>query len=203
MQYVNQSLGPGEKIIHIGRFHWFYTASAYGWVALSFFGALAVIGFAVYFDIHSSIPERFKGTDNYDKAWQAVKLDNGGYLQIAKDLAVGVKVFAFLVFLSGIYMFSRMMVVKASTEIAITNKRLIYKVGLVARSVGEIDVQRIEGVNVIQGVLGRILGYGNLIIRGTGVGEVFLPPISNPITFRKAIDYSRYKGNQENRDLRD
>lgn len=193
MQYVNQSLGPNEKIIHIGRFHWFYTASAYAWIVLGFLAAIATICFAVYMDIDGTVPDKLKDTEHYWRAFHAVKADHGGYLKIAMGLALGIKIFAFLLFLSGIFVFSRKMVVKASTEIAVTNKRLIYKVGLVARSVGEIDVQRIEGVNVIQGILGRIFGYGDLIIRGTGVGEVHLPPIANPITFRKAIDYSRYK----------
>jgi hypothetical protein len=40
-------------------------------------------------------------------------------------------------------------------------------------------------------VLGRIFGYGRIMVRGMGVGEVVLPPISNPIAFRRAIEKAR------------
>ena len=84
-----------------------------------------------------------------------------------------------------------MMVIKATTEIAITNTRLVYKRGLVARHVGEMSIDRIEGVNVLQTILGRIFNYGRLAIRGMGIGEVVLPPIEDPITFRQAIEKAR------------
>ena len=68
----------------------------------------------------------------------------------------------------------------------------IYKKGLIARHVGELGIDRIEGVSVSQGVWGRIWGYGTIIIRGMGVGEVILPSlIEEPIAFRKAIQEAR------------
>ena len=84
-----------------------------------------------------------------------------------------------------------MMIIKATTEIAITNRRLVYKRGLIARYVGEMNIDRIEGVNVLQGVWGRIFNYGRVMVRGMGVGEVVLPPIEDPIRFRKAIEKAR------------
>ena len=83
------------------------------------------------------------------------------------------------------------MVVKATTEIAITNNRLIFKRGLVARQVGEINIDRIEGVNVLQTIMGRVFNYGRIMVRGMGVGEVVLPPIEDPIAFRKAIEKAK------------
>ena len=68
---------------------------------------------------------------------------------------------------------------------------MIYKTGLISRYVGEISVNRIEGVNVLQSIMGRLLGYGTIIVRGMGVGEVRLPPIADPITFRRAIEKAR------------
>ena len=73
------------------------------------------------------------------------------------------------------------MIVKATTEIAITTSRLVYKRGLVARTVGELNIDRIESIAVIQSVCGRIFNYGRLIIRGMGVGEIMLPPIEDPV----------------------
>jgi hypothetical protein len=39
--------------------------------------------------------------------------------------------------------------------------------------------------------MGRILGFGRIMVRGMGVGEVILPPIANPIAFRKAIEKAK------------
>jgi hypothetical protein len=46
-------------------------------------------------------------------------------------------------------------------------------------------------VNVLQGILGRIFNYGRVMVRGMGVGEVILPPIEDPIKFRRAIEKAR------------
>ena len=91
----------------------------------------------------------------------------------------------------GLLRFAQMMIVKATTEIAITNSRLVYKRGLVARQVGEMSIDRIEGVNVLQSVLGRIFNYGRIMVRGMGVGEVILPPLADPIKFRKSIEKAK------------
>ena len=84
-----------------------------------------------------------------------------------------------------------MMVVKVTTEIAITTSRLVYKRGLVARHVGEMSIDRIEGVNVLKTIMGRIFDYGRLAVRGMGVGEVVLPPLASPLAFRKAIEKAK------------
>ena len=112
-------------------------------------------------------------------------------LGMIQEIHPGIRIFAFLVFIMGLLRFAQMMVVKASTEIAITTSRLVYKRGLIARHVGEMSIDRIEGVNVLQSIFGRLFGYGRLAIRGMGVGEVVLPPLRNPIAFRRAIEKAR------------
>jgi len=56
----------------------------------------------------------------------------------------------------------------ASSEFAITNKRVIIKVGLISRKTLEMNLSKIESVNVDQSILGRILRYGTLTVIGTG-----------------------------------
>ena len=116
---------------------------------------------------------------------------DAGWLELIRSLHPGIKILAFFMFVMGLLRFASMMIVKVTTEIAITNSRLVYKRGLVARYVGEISIDRIEGVNVLQGVMGRLLDYGRVMVRGMGVGEVVLPPIQDPVAFRKAIDRAR------------
>jgi uncharacterized membrane protein YdbT with pleckstrin-like domain len=72
-----------------------------------------------------------------------------------------------------------------SDEFAITNKRIIVKTGLISRKTLEMNLNKIESVNVDQSILGRMLGYGTITIIGTGGTREEFPNISNPIEFRK------------------
>ena len=114
-----------------------------------------------------------------------------GWLEGVRYLHPGIRIFACIVFALGLMSFAQMMVIKATTEIAVTNNRLVYKRGLVARQVGEISIDRIEGVNILQTILGRLFNFGRVAVRGMGVGEVILPPIEDPIAFRQAIERAR------------
>ncbi len=73
------------------------------------------------------------------------------------------------------------------TEIAVTNLRVIYKVGFIRRRTSEMNMEKVESVVVNQPILGRILGYGSIHIRGTGVGIEDLHRIAAPIELRNAI----------------
>lgn len=72
-------------------------------------------------------------------------------------------------------------------EFVITNKRIIMKTGLIARRTVEMNLSKIETVNVDQSILGRILGYGNIIIVGTGGTREWFPNIKSPVKFRRTF----------------
>ena len=74
-----------------------------------------------------------------------------------------------------------------TTELAITNKRVIAKFGLVSRSTIEINLQKIESIQVNQGILGRILNYGSIVVSGAGNPQAPIPGISSPLQFRRAF----------------
>ncbi|MFT4544315.1 MAG: putative membrane protein YdbT with pleckstrin-like domain [Bacteroidia bacterium] len=74
---------------------------------------------------------------------------------------------------------------KYTDEFAITNKRVIIKTGLISRKTFEMNHSKIESVNVDQGILGRILGYGTIRIVGSGGTKEVFPKINNPLEFRK------------------
>jgi uncharacterized membrane protein YdbT with pleckstrin-like domain len=174
MLYLQQSLGERESLIQVGRFHWMYTFFAVLNIFWGLAGALIVLGGSIMMFIKL-------GTFPPDIPWTIG----------VQALHPAFRLMAFVVFLLGVFAFAHHMVIHATTEIAVTNSRLLYKRGLVARAVYEIAVNRIESTNVIQGILGRILDYGVLVIKGTGVGEIDLPPIEHPIAFKKAIDRAR------------
>lgn len=72
-----------------------------------------------------------------------------------------------------------------SDEFVVTNKRLICKTGLISRHTLEMNLNKIETVNVDQSIMGRLLGYGTIIIIGTGGTREEFPNIANPTEFRK------------------
>ncbi|MEQ1694707.1 MAG: PH domain-containing protein [Hyphomicrobiaceae bacterium] len=78
-----------------------------------------------------------------------------------------------------------------TTEIGVTNHRLIVKRGWLSRSTDEIQLRSIEQVNFEQGAFGRLLGYGRVDVHGTGVGNLLLPSIADPLTFVQAIDNAK------------
>jgi uncharacterized membrane protein YdbT with pleckstrin-like domain len=75
----------------------------------------------------------------------------------------------------------------AFTEIAVTNKRLYYMHGFIARQSEEVAINRIQGVNLNQPFWGRIFDFGALSIFGYGIDQITLPPINDPLKFRRAI----------------
>ncbi len=179
LDYIRQSLGEDEELVHIGHFHWMYTFAAILNVLIGIFLAIGIIVAAIM--VEPSLPSFLRAEIPADAGW----------LEKVRAVNPALKILAFFILVMGLFRYARMMIIKVTTEIAITNKRLVFKRGLVARYVGEMSVDRIESVNVLQSVWGRILNYGRLIVHGMGVGEIILPPIEDPIKFRKAIEQAR------------
>lgn len=74
-----------------------------------------------------------------------------------------------------------------TTELAFTNKRVIAKSGFISRKTVELNIGKVESIQVDQGVLGRIFNYGTLAISGAGNPQVPIPGISDPMSFRRAF----------------
>jgi uncharacterized membrane protein YdbT with pleckstrin-like domain len=74
-----------------------------------------------------------------------------------------------------------------TTELAITNKRVIAKSGFVSRHTIELNINRVESLQVSQSLLGRMFNFGTLIISGGGNPQAPITGISNPLEFRKAF----------------
>src|SRR5687767_13851313 len=68
-----------------------------------------------------------------------------------------------------------------TTAIAITNKRIIAKFGFISRSTIEINLPKVESVQVDQGVMGRMLDYGTIIVAGAGTPNLSIPGAAEPL----------------------
>lgn len=77
--------------------------------------------------------------------------------------------------------------VRKTTELTVTSKRVITKVGLISRQTSEILLPQVESVEVDQGVFGRLLNYGTVNVRGTGGGVAPAPAIYDPLRFRQEV----------------
>jgi uncharacterized membrane protein YdbT with pleckstrin-like domain len=66
----------------------------------------------------------------------------------------------------------------------------LIKVGLIRRHSLELLLQKVEGIGVDQGILGRILGYGTITVSGVGGTQEAFRMISNPLEFRRQVQAS-------------
>ena len=73
------------------------------------------------------------------------------------------------------------------TELAVTDHRVIYKCGFIRRHTVEMNMDKIETVNVDQSIPGRLLGFGTIHVLGTGQGMERLDKVASPLQLRSAI----------------
>jgi uncharacterized membrane protein YdbT with pleckstrin-like domain len=117
-------------------------------------------------------------------AGAAVFTSDNQNISLALGIAAGL--FALLALSAGLRAFIR----RATTELAVTDHRVIYKSGLLSRHTIEMNRDKVESVDVDQSLLGRIFGYGTVIVRGTGGSLEPIRNIGDPLTFRTYITAS-------------
>ncbi len=74
-----------------------------------------------------------------------------------------------------------------TSEFAVTNKRVLVKVGFISRHTLELLLSKVETVGVDQSILGRILGYGTIVVIGTGGTREPFRAITDPLEFRHQV----------------
>jgi uncharacterized membrane protein YdbT with pleckstrin-like domain len=100
-----------------------------------------------------------------------------------RALLIAAALFGLLALSSGLRAWLR----RVTTELAVTDLRIIYKAGLLSRHTLEMNRSKVESVDVDQSLLGRLFGYGTIIVRGTGGSLEPMRNIKNPIEFRSHI----------------
>lgn len=92
---------------------------------------------------------------------------------------------ATLVVVVGLFLLLAAWIRMKSTEIAITNKRVIAKFGFIRRSTVEINLEKVEALKVEQGFWGRMLNYGTILMSGAGTSVAPMRDIADPLVFRR------------------
>lgn len=98
------------------------------------------------------------------------------------------KVIGGLFLLLGAYSGMKALLVVMTTELVITNKRVVSKFGILQRNSMDTNLNKIEGVTFHQGFLGHLFGYGTVVVRGTGGDHQGIPYIRHPEDFRNALN---------------
>jgi uncharacterized membrane protein YdbT with pleckstrin-like domain len=111
----------------------------------------------------------------------------GGVVDLAKARSAGFAGVGFVVLLLGAAVAAVGLWYRTSTEIAVTNRRVIIKTGLLTRNSIELMLAKVESVSINQGLTGRMLGYGTIVVRGSGGTAEPFSKIAKPLEFRRQV----------------
>ncbi|MBZ5642619.1 MAG: PH domain-containing protein [Acidobacteriia bacterium] len=157
MSYIEKHLIEGETIVYTTRLHWIVLL---GPILLALFLGLPGLLLAGYY-----------------AAGAGSKEQNSTALAAAGAILVVIAIICFAIGL----------VKRNATEMTVTNRRIVVKVGLAARRTVEMLLSRVESIGVEETVTGRVLGYGTVIVRGTGGTPESFDTIAHPLEFRTRV----------------
>jgi hypothetical protein len=159
-----------EKVIYQTMTHWFFYLDL-GAVLIVIFSSILLIFNPAF--INESMPTVL--------VW-VPKLFSRDLLE-APVWRLGLMALLFV----GLMMLWEAFVVKQTTELGITSKRVIFKCGLLSRSIIEIKLRQFESITVHQSPLGLIFNYGTITIRGMGGVKTTISNIVAPFRFKKIL----------------
>ena len=157
MSYIEKHLIEGEEIVYATRLHWIVLL---GPILLTLFLGLPGLALVGYYAAGSGRQEQ-----------------NSTALSAVGAALIVVAIICFAVGL----------VKRNATEMTVTNRRIVVKVGLAARRTVEMLLSRVESIGVEETVTGRMLGYGTVIVRGTGGTPESFDTIAHPLEFRTRV----------------
>jgi hypothetical protein len=173
---LKEALMPGETVVYQAKFHWFYTFSSL--IILAFWmGMGAGIShliqlIAMMLFGHNSL---FEGT--------------GGKSILLRLQNVPTYIGAII----GLFLMIGRILTKLTTEIYLTNKRLIIKRGVMAVEVAKMSLKEVNYSTVRQSWLGSLLGYGGLEIFTFTQDDknILVPAIAHPHSFTKSLEMAK------------
>ncbi len=117
----------------------------------------------------------------------AVILALAAVAPLGDAVRLGLMLAALIALFLGLFQMLRAWLVTANTEIIVTSRRLIYKTGFLARNTIEMNLDKVESVLVEQQVIGRMLDYGRVIVRGVGAGLEPIDRVAAPLQLHRSI----------------
>ena len=95
--------------------------------------------------------------------------------------------FAWIPLAVGLVILLAAFIKRQSSDFAVTNKRVMMKVGVFRTRSIELLLSKIEAIAVDQHVMGRIFGYGDIVVTGSGGTKEAFSKIQSPLAFRRAV----------------
>ena len=92
-----------------------------------------------------------------------------------------------MAFLPALLLFLVVLTAYMNCQITLTNKRLIYRTGFVARVAGELPLENVEAIFILEPLLGRLLGYGTVTVSSIGGLRLPLQYLAKPQVFHAAL----------------
>jgi uncharacterized membrane protein YdbT with pleckstrin-like domain len=164
MSYVEKSLVPGETLLYQTRHHW---SVLLGPLLLSV--VFATLGVGCLAELVAA-------------------RENQGLLVGASEMSVHATEFGgVLLIVVAIAIFAFGLAKRNATEMAVTNKRVLIKTGMGNRRTLDLMLSRVESIGVEESFWGRLLGYGSVVVRGTGGTPESFVMISRPQEFRRNV----------------
>ena len=108
-------------------------------------------------------------------------------MQLAAFAAIGIHdnpVVVILFYLAGFFLV-RAQLIRMTTELAVTSKRVISKFGVIRHHSIELNLSKVESFEVVQGIFGRLFGYGTINVNGTGGVSAQIKNIAGAVEFRR------------------
>lgn len=175
MGFIDDHLMDGETVMHRSRLHGIVFLGPLIWLAIA--GVLSIYGNQWIEDLLLSKlprqtlrqfpPEILKWLTEGWKGYNVIGL--------------------FLLVVSALPGLLSAIVNVTSSEFGVSNKRVLMKTGFLARHSLETLLTKVESISVFQGVLGRIFGYGTIVIGGTGGSKEAFFGIRDPMEFRRQV----------------
>jgi len=164
MSYITKNLVPGETLMFETRHHWVVLIGPL-FVSL----LLGVPGVALIVD--------------------SIAAKNGqGSNAVSSTLGPqGMSILGAALLIVAVIIFAYGLAKRNATEMAVTNKRVLIKTGMASRRTLDIMLSKVESIGVEETFLGRILGYGSVVVRGTGGTPESFVLIAKPQQFRHSV----------------
>jgi uncharacterized membrane protein YdbT with pleckstrin-like domain len=158
MSYIESNLVPGETVVYQTRLHWIVMLWPSVMGCLLF--ALPGVLF-LYYALHQTRIE--------SKTMHLMEVG-----------AVALLICGLAAILMG-------MIRRNATEMAVTNRRVVIKTGLGSRKTIEMLLNKVESIEVSETAIGRMLGYGTIVVIGTGGTSEPFHKVANPLEFRSQV----------------
>jgi uncharacterized membrane protein YdbT with pleckstrin-like domain len=165
MSYITKSLVPGETLLFETRHHWIVLL---GPLLLSLI--LGIPGVALLIDA------------------VAAKNGHGDIPSLESSLGLGgMTMFGAVLVIIALIVFAWGAAKRNATEMAVTNRRVLIKTGMASRRTLDLMLNKVESIGVTETFMGRIFGYGSVVIHGTGGTPESFVMIAHPQQFRQSV----------------